>query len=177
MCLEAETINCRVTQGAILGPLIFLLYINDIPQALSGSHTYLYVGDTRIFYQHKYVMEINNNSRNLQVYAYGLLTVSFQFMKIKSHKKIHGQFQYICRQNEFLSPKFCRFFCNSSIQPNFDYDCISWHPLVSHQIRTQKKSIKLNSRHHIGAKEFEETNWLPIKEKGRTMHYYKSFKY
>ena len=39
---------------------------------------------------------------------------------------------------------------------------------------TQKKSIKLNSRHHIGAKEFEETNWLPIKEKGRTMHYLKS---
>ena len=59
--LEAETINSRVTQGAILIPLFFLLYINDIPQALSGSHTYLYVDDTSIFYQHKYVVEIKNN--------------------------------------------------------------------------------------------------------------------
>lgn len=127
----------------------------------------------------------NNRIKQFQIEYLGCClnaNLSEKSMKIKSHKKINGQFQFICGQYEFLSPKLCRFFCNSSIQPNFDYDCISWHSLVSHQIRTkmqftQKKSIKLNSRHHIGAKEFEETNWLPIKEKGRTMHYLKSFKY
>ena len=58
--LEAGTINCRVPQGSILGPLLFLLYINGIPEALSNTHTYLYADDTSIFCQHKDVMEIEN---------------------------------------------------------------------------------------------------------------------
>ena len=58
--LEAGTINCGVLQGSILGPLLFLLYINGILQALSNTHTYLYAEDTRIFCQHNDVMKIEN---------------------------------------------------------------------------------------------------------------------
>ena len=57
---EAGTINCGVPQGSILRPLFFLLYINDIPQALPNTHTYLYVDDTSVFCQHKDVTEIEN---------------------------------------------------------------------------------------------------------------------
>ena len=58
---EAESINCRDPQGStFLGPLVFLLYINDIPQPLTNSHIHLYADNTSIFYQHEEVKGIEN---------------------------------------------------------------------------------------------------------------------
>ena len=40
VCLEVGTIDCTVLQEFILGPLLLLLYINNIPQTLSNAYTY-----------------------------------------------------------------------------------------------------------------------------------------
>ena len=60
MFSEAETINYRVPQASILGFLLFLLYVIDIPQTVSDSHTYLLADDTSIYYENKDVVEIGN---------------------------------------------------------------------------------------------------------------------
>ena len=57
---EERIINCGVLQGSILGSLLFLSYINDIPKTLSKSVIYLYTDGTTSFYQHKNVTEIQN---------------------------------------------------------------------------------------------------------------------
>ena len=51
----AGTLKYGVPQGSILGPFLFLLYVNDLSQSLSDAGSYLYADDTCIFYQHENV--------------------------------------------------------------------------------------------------------------------------
>ena len=45
-------LRCRVPQGSILGPLLFLFFINDMSQAVDCD-LFLYADDTCLLFQHK----------------------------------------------------------------------------------------------------------------------------
>ena len=51
--LETDTKNiyCRVPQGSILGPLLFLLYVNDLHNS-TALDPIMFADDTNIFYEH-----------------------------------------------------------------------------------------------------------------------------
>ena len=49
---------CSVPQGSILGPLLFLIYVSNMPQAVK-SNLFLYAdGSSCLMYQHRDVNEI-----------------------------------------------------------------------------------------------------------------------
>ena len=54
-------ISCGVPQGSILGPLLFLLYVNDVEHASKIIKPIMFADDTNLFYSHKELVEIAND--------------------------------------------------------------------------------------------------------------------
>ena len=48
-----QKVTCGVSEGFILGPLLFLIYINDFPSVSSLLNTVMFAEDTNLFFEHK----------------------------------------------------------------------------------------------------------------------------
>ena len=56
---ELAKINCDVPQGYVLRPLLFLLYINDINQAIKFCKVHHFADDTNLLYLGKSIKKLN----------------------------------------------------------------------------------------------------------------------
>ena len=57
----AEDLICGIPQGTILGPLLFLVYINDLPNCLAHAEPRMYADDTHLTFA-------SNNMKDIELY-------------------------------------------------------------------------------------------------------------
>ena len=92
------TLTCGIPQGTILGPLLFLLYINDLPNCLSNSQPRMYADDTHLTYAENDIcsieaslnQDLSNINRWLIANKLTLNMTKTEFMLIGSRQKLNS---------------------------------------------------------------------------------------
>ena len=86
---SAGELTCGVPQGSILGPLLFLLYVNDMQQAIDCD-LFLYADDSCLVFQHKNVKDIENNLKKIfLIFVTGLLIIDLAYILEKIKRNLY----------------------------------------------------------------------------------------
>ena len=61
MSSKSDNITCGVPQGPFLGPLLLLIYVNDLPFSLQNTEVTMYADDTTISYSSNNIEDLNDD--------------------------------------------------------------------------------------------------------------------
>ena len=101
-------IKCGVPQGSILGPLFFLLYVNDLPQCLNKTKPCLFADDTNLTASGDSITDVeiaaNSDLENLRKWLIAnklsLNVAKTEFMLIGSKQKISNSHPNVVIENK-----------------------------------------------------------------------------
>ena len=96
---SAHTLSCGVPQGSILGPLLFLTYINDLRNSLRGTVQRMFANDTNLMLSPKTLTdlklaltpELNNLSCWQKATKLSLNVAETELVIIRSRQRLNTQ--------------------------------------------------------------------------------------
>ena len=73
---ELQPVSCGVPQGSVLGPLLFLVYLNDLSNCSEILDFHLFADDANLFYKHKNLKVLESKVNNELVNIHTLLSAN-----------------------------------------------------------------------------------------------------
>ena len=143
---EKNEVHTGVPQGSILGPLLFILYINDIPNATDLGKFYVFADDTAVLFKADTVDNLQSNINE----AMPQITQWFQVNRLslnasKSNYQIFSRnrvvsFQ-VMLQNVFIERKSCVRYLGMYIDEN-----LKWYSHIAHVASKVSRNIGVIGR-------------------------------
>ena len=136
-------INCGVPQGSVLGPLLFLIYINDLKNSIKYSTVHHFADDTNMLYIDKSLKKISKNVNYdlrgltdwLNSNLISLNVDKTEFIIFKSpRKKIDSEVK-IKLNGKILFPSTCIKYLGVLIDEN-----LSWKPHIDELCKKLNRS-------------------------------------
>lgn len=119
---EGSCITYGVPQGSILGPILFLLYINDFPSFIPDADIILFADDTAISNSNASVKEVNGQSKIL--FNKSEEWFSTNKLCLNKDKTINLQFSTVYAENSVNSShtRYLGLFMDTHLKWNFHED-------------------------------------------------------
>ena len=129
-----EKVKCGIQQGSTLGPLLFLLYINDLPKTINtDNNMVLYVDDTSIIITEpnklSYKINLNQTFKDINTwFKANLLKLNFnktQYMEFRTTKRYDAE-TYISYEQKSIPSATVTKFLGLTID-----DVLSWQQHIN----------------------------------------------
>ena len=148
-------ITCGIPQGSVLGPLLFLLYINDFHCSSELFDFHLFADDANLFYENKSLQILQNRINSELINVHTWLSANKLSLNIEKSnliifhppQKILQDFSFnLFLNNKQLKREYCIKYLGILIDSH-----LSWKPQVDFVVKKIRRSIGILSklRHYI----------------------------